>query len=513
MENEEAVVVVDDYAVEGRPVNGRANKAEQELIQEDSLSIVEYFRNLAGTSAIKMKITRLEPKLWKNKAIAGHLETIDELLGEEEIKERHGGGKFKLQAFKQMPSGKYVHAGQRQVTVAGDPKLSGMGTIEDTVTPVVTYAAPSESDGLSRRALDLAEKQVEQERLHRREIEKELREVSARSPLDPDLLRMLMQPLQLQVEAAGKRADSLESALRAAYDKTPAPSMQDELVKKMLLDDGARVAALREQHASEIRQLREANQAEMARVEDRANRMIDQLERAHDRELNSLKQAHGGSVEALKMGYEARLTADATDIRRLEREANELRVEVKELREKKDVPIEDQLIRMANLREAIMAMNGDQGEEPEGAMDKLLSMGQTVVEAVSTRMAQPGATMPTVAGMMGQPQAQPQPPQPQAQTRPQQARPQQPQQTEIVIDPNELLLAVNFMELALGNDTDPGAFASTAQTAVPANIIRGIKAIGVDKFLETVVKVKSDSTLQSQKGRNFLRKVLDALKA
>lgn len=78
-------------------------------------------------------------------------------------------------------------------------------------------------------------------------------------------------------------------------------------------------------------------------------------------------------------------------------------------------------------------------------------------------------------------------------------------------EPADVAMAVNFMENAIRNGTEPEKFAATARNMVPAPILNYIQAIGVDEFMNKVARLEAGSPLTSQHGRNFAREVVKHL--
>ena len=81
----------------------------------------------------------------------------------------------------------------------------------------------------------------------------------------------------------------------------------------------------------------------------------------------------------------------------------------------------------------------------------------------------------------------------------------------IQVNPADVLIAVNLLEGAIKNGTDPVTFAESARSMVPADILAAVKQLGVDAFLKSVAKLEDGSPLATMGGRNFLRKVVKYL--
>jgi hypothetical protein len=70
-------------------------------------------------------------------------------------------------------------------------------------------------------------------------------------------------------------------------------------------------------------------------------------------------------------------------------------------------------------------------------------------------------------------------------------------------------MAVNFMENAVRNGTDPTKFAQTARNLVPGDVLSFIQRVGIDTFLDKVID--ANSPLASVRGRQFARQVAKIL--
>lgn len=501
----------------------------KKMQNDDAQSVSEYLRSLAGSAPTKLKIFRNQPTMWAGKQIGGLIETTDELLTEEDIQARYGGGKYTIQVHIQKDDGKgWRYAGQRQVMIAGNPKLDNMpGFVEERAAPIQPIV-PREDDGLVRSALSLVERTAAHERERAARLEAEMRENANKAGLDVGLLEMVRNMLQPQVEQANRRADMLERRLLEQQDRKPEPSpVQERIVEKILNDDNARINTLREAHNSEIRAMREHHLAEMnsvksaaredlKRAEDRADRLLDQMEKTHAREVDGLRQGHTIQVENLKASFEARLAVIEGENRRLLKELEERKIELAELRGRKEKSPIDQIMEFANMKDALDTLRGEEEKEPTSTAEKIFDKVSPILEAVGQRvMAPQGQAGPPVnpavmAAMMQQAGAQP---------APQKVLKKKPRPVPIVgagantpppapISLDDINMAVNLIEGAINNGQDPQAFASTIQSLVPGSVIHAIRASGgVEQFLNGRVQLGVNSPLLTQAGRKFIRQV------
>src|SRR5512147_1249362 len=94
----------------------------------DEIALRDWISSLSGEGEIKINIFRKKPIAGPNgEAIGGSLETVTDRIDEDYIREMWGGGTFKLAIQAMTPQGdyKYVKGGNRQIVIAGPPKMGG----------------------------------------------------------------------------------------------------------------------------------------------------------------------------------------------------------------------------------------------------------------------------------------------------------------------------------------------------------------------------------------------------
>ena len=524
--------ITDEFIVDEKPEPPvkpvRAAKSPPEVGRQlsdvETSNIMDYFRNLVGAAPVRMKIQRQQPQMYKGRQVAGLLDTIDELIDEDEIKSRYGGGKYIIQIQKQDPQGRYKYAGQRIIQIAGEPKLDGLF---DDIKPV-TPLTPVEDSGLTRSAMAMAERQAQAERQRADRLETEareaMREASKGGGLDPQLMSMFQNMMASQADTASRRVEALERDLRETRTAKPENTLERSLAEKILTDDNARINSLREGHASEIRAIRENHQAELRsakdnaredlkRSEDRADRMLDAAEKSHTREIDLMRQGFTNQLESIRVANEARASVLESENRRLLKEVSDQKAELIALREKKDKPLTETIVELSQFSEAMKAFKGDDGGGDSTTFDKIMTVAGPIAEGLAGRLGQPQQQQ-MMPGQMMVPQFQG-PGQPQQQRVARPKRPQQQAPRPVVsgtppspIKPEDIRMAVQFFEGAINADTPPEQFASTVQSMVDGNVIHAIKVSGgVDKFLENRVQLGVNSPLLTQKGRRFVRTV------
>ncbi len=515
----------------------KADPAALKIEAVDNEDLADYIRELSSGAAVRIKIERLEPKIWRGKQIAGHIEFVEELLSEEDLKNRHGGGKFKLRIEKKNAAGKWVYATQRQVTIAGDPKVIHLAHGDDLPIVSTNPVVLAEDSSLQKVAMSMMAETAAREREDRIRAQDERNRFADRPKegMDMGLIQLLLEPLKLQLEAATEQNRALTERLNSLMERKPEPTVQDDIFKKVLLDDNARVNAVREQHNSELRQLKESYKDDVKRAEDRAHdnikrmedrhdRDINDREKAHAREMDNIRRSHDSELASIRASYDARLAVIEGESRRSARDLEKREAELTELRGRKEKPLTETIVELAQFNEALGALKSDDKGEPPSTFDKIAAMAGPAFEALAQRMGQPQQQPQMIAipqQMMQMPVQQQQGQQriirKKRQSPPEQATsgaPQQAQASSVLdqIAPSDIKMAVELIESTIQAGTDPVVFAGSIQSLVDGKIIHAIRlAGGVDKFLEGRVQLGINSPLTHAVGKQFLRKLDKAL--
>ena len=505
------------------PPPSKARRASARVIEkaeaEDTRTVVEWMKEFApAQDSVKVSIIRQRPSEYRGVHIKGNLETVDGLIDEDYLKERWGGGVYKIQVKMPDAQGRYVYAGQRTVEIAGLPKLGGLAEEPEEDEPRSSATpAPRESETAIH---------------HLGGVTKALLESRQNSGMDEGL-RLMIGTLQNTVADLQRQMAAKDEKLLDIV-QNPQTRTTDVLLEKMIDTDSARIAAVRAQHESEVRALRERHGIEldrlhahysqsMTRVEDNHKREIDMLRQNYDAQIAIMGQTHAAQVDSYKRELATLESSLGREIKALMNQLETARKEVEELRSKKDRTIVEQMKELASVREAFdMFGGGSDDDEPKSAIGQIAERFTPLIEGIAARIAEPPtppAPAPTpglappqgqlyrmpdgsivnangqpVAGPNGQPlrQAPPAPPIPSAPS----------------IDPSTIAMAVQYLESAVNARTTPEQFAQSARSMVPAGILEAIREMGIDEFLTKVAKVPASSPLRStQEGRNFIREV------
>jgi hypothetical protein len=520
----------------------------KEVREAEAQSIRELIDALGTTDgSYKISVTRKSPQMWKGRSCGGMLASYEELIDEDFVKEHHGGGKYLLKVYRKSAKGSWQYFAARTFEIAGDPRVDNLSVEPDE--PAVRVVADPEAAKVKaqlpflERSMDLMEREM----------------VRARSGDGGAAIAAQLAPLNAFIEQQGRQILLLQQQLGDAQ-RTPPPKedgFKDKFLEKLIDGDSARIEALRTRHESEIRQLKQSFQDDEKRWQDRRDRDIADIRTQHEREISALRQSYDMQTIAMKSASDLQLEVLRGDVRRLERDNSELRVEVKGLREKKEQSTGDKIKEIKALKDLVS--DGDDkggGSTAEGIIEKVLESkaAGVVVEKLASLAGGGGAPAPQQPQLppVGIPfrgpdgraymrmadntvrQLPPPQPRPTRQRRrpaaapagapapatggspPTDAAPAAAAPTELTAEslglaPTDVKLAVTYLENAFRSGQDPAMVARSVRTVVPEPILKVIRQRGVDAFLDQVAELDSASPLAQQGGRNFTRKVARVL--
>lgn len=483
-----------------------ASRHERERTDRDAF---EYMRTLSDNGDIKVTVSRLKPQVCKKtgRNIKGHLETFDEPITEEDIQEQFGGGTYTLQIRVPNSQGKYVFKGSRTVHIAGDPRVIG----------------PDPEQKPQREDADIVKQTLS--------TMQGLLDRNDRHGTDP-AMKSLIEGLQGQLGHLQSQLASKDERILEMFSRKPEETTSDRLLGKMLEGESVRINGMRTQHESELRMLKENHIDEVKRLNERFDRMVERLEDNHKREIDSLKTHQEVQITALRTAQESVVDGYKREIKHLDRELTKSQTELAELRGKKDKSALDMLTEVSSLKTALDEFKGGGDESPSSTWERVAQtvMQSPILEGIGQRIAEgPGGSgggapsassaedgempinhplrLPDGRVVVKKPDG-----------KIMEIRKRKKTMTtdggggqSIEIDPEEVKVAVSFMEGAFNNETPPEVFASTARNLIPGGIMTALKAQGVDAFLSNVAVLEPGSPLGTQAGRNWIRKVADAL--
>lgn len=512
--------------------NEKLSSTMRKIRDDEEQSLKAWLDTIGTQGAFKVQLRRVEPETcWdprqaKNVKAKGYLGTFDHTIDEGYIAREFGGGTFALRVTRPDASGSYQYEKglHRTIEIAGEPRIDRL----PSNAPAPPQAAPSsaEGTGVVQHALSMMERMVDKH--------------GTQEPkgVDP-MMAMLIDQMKEQMRTQAKEMAELRAELsQARNQKPPEDPFRERMLDKLIDNDSARVVAMRSQHETEIRVIKEGHAQEIRLLEDRHDRAMKQMQQTHELLVASLKASYEREIAALNTAHQVAATATSTtkdvtvttlnaEIRRYETEIATLRAENKDLRERKDKSIIEQIKDMNTLKEALG------GEEGEGSTIKeAIGMIPAAIEGIGGIIASRNAAQQQPQQVQARAVAQ-------AQQRPRVVRaqngepfvqagnkliPAKPKPKVVTTDAGEtievpkieeptLKLIISQLEAAFGRDEDPNIVAQSAKAMIPPDILAWIRqhhteqVSGVDLFMQKVAKLPGTSPLATQGGRNWLRKV------
>lgn len=535
---------LDDEILPRRKKNGtpEPDPAARVLAQadaSDALDVRTWLDSFSGQD-ISITVHRMSPRTWtlpsgRSVQINGVCGKYSEFIDDERLREDFGGGQFKLIVNGRNSKGQSKIVGTRTVMISGMPKLDEFIAAEGS-----SGGGSNEPNSVVNAAMKVMQDEV------RRSVERTER-AESRSAFDPNLLQMIQAPLTAQLHSFEKSQQDLQRILAAKdaqilelITKRDAPppggTFQDKILSSMLDNESTRLDTLRERHDSELRQLKDGHRQELERERDRLANDMKSRERQHERELDAMKDSQRVASEAIKAAHETRIDGLKSENARLERELGALKLEVAELRARKDKSLIDQTKEIVSVREALQALGGgSDDEEPKGLLERFATgilenpeaIGQIVggvkqsinptpppqappqLPPVRRRMLKrrPQVSM-EIPGAEGAPPAggglSLDIPTPAASLAPPPVVRVKPPK----LDQAEVDMAVRFIENAITSGTPASVFAASAKVMIPGDILKYIEIVGVDQFLVSLSgKLGQDSRLRTPEGRAFIKEV------
>lgn len=523
-ETEPGNVVSDDIADDDdAPL--APTRAARNAINQEAESIHAWLAGYGSSGDIRVALYRRDPKRYKGVKTDGLLETWSEPITHELVQELHGGGKFQIQVHQAIPNkagiGQWRYAGSRMFDIAGPPRLSNIRNEDaydnegdDGKVPMAPMQA-ADDNPLSQRAMSLAESLTRESR----EEAAELRRMMGQRQSDPAMMAMI-EGLQRNLSELQRVSADKDSRLLQILNAPKDNSQVDQLVQALReanQDHAQRIAEMRAAHDSELRGLRQFHQQELSSQEKRLERQQEQSVASHQRELDAMRDTYRSSGDGQKQAYETRIESLKDAMSRLDHELHKAETELSTLRARKDAgPLEqiEKLVALKSGMESLMPAPEPEGED-RSPLERIVEalMQSPVAKGVAQRLAgtseQPTERMVAVRRPDGRVTQLPESYVRQQQAA--QAEAKQPPKPGATLKRHEVAMALQYMEQAYRNGTDPAVVAASARNLVPMDIQRFIGSKGVDVFLNDVAQLGGDSPLATVLGRQYARKVADFL--
>jgi hypothetical protein len=490
------------------------------LQHEDAARIYEWLCEYGGTGEMKIELFRRTPESYQGVKTNGLLETLDEPISAEEIKERHGGGKYQIRvnvkARNKNGAPIWRYAGARTFDLAGLPRVDALLNADDSGSAPFRRRNGEGGDGIAGQAMNMA-RLIAQDA---REEARTLRDGAARTQgTDPAVVslidRLADQVVSLQ-EALSKKDERILEVIARPTDTRQEDKLLD-IMRDSAKDHATRITEVRVAHDSELRQLREYHNQELRNRESRFEKEIDQVRAGHQREIDSLKDAHRTAMESQKQAYEMRIDSLKDTVDRAQRELSEARTEVAGLRARKEQgPLEQLqgLVAIKNGMESLFPTPED--EEKTSTAERIIGaiMESPVAQGIASRIADAGKLaapgsdqMVQVRDRHGKVHTLPASYVQQMQARAQAEAGQPAQSGPPRLNPAEVKQAVAFLESAYRNGHPPQTVAATARNLVPGAILNFLKKKGVDAFLNEAADLDDSSPLATVAGRQWIRSI------
>jgi hypothetical protein len=523
-------------------------KAAVNARESEDTELLDMIAGFGANKGYEVRVYRTSPKKWEGVSIEGHLDTFEEWQAEDDLKALYGGGTFQLKIHRPGANGRMEYLKAVSIKLPGPPRGQGVEEKEDMSPQVMYDAGPAEDSILAQQAMSTMKELIDKK--------------AEGNAFDPTMLNMMMEPLKAQIAASNAALLSVQQSMAEKdtrimelITKQPDTSEKDGLLNKMFDTESSRSEHLRNMHESEMRQLRENYKEESKRADDRHR---DEQRRSEDiqrREIDNMTRSNDTMMSTLKMSYDSRIESYKKDIERLERDMGNKETELVVLRAKKDKTIIEQVSEIQTIKEAFTSISGG-GEESDDRKwyEKMASAVVENPDAIGQMIG-----MATGAPAPGQPAPQPAPQQQLAPVAPEQptqqfepatgeemdldsipiGTPFRAQDGEVYVkvppdgsivtydqamqmaqdaeakenqvvgkpSPEDVKLAITFMESAFTANTDAATFANSAKAMIPKNILTYMESVGVDTFLNEVAVLEQGSPLRNQAGRTYMREV------
>lgn len=482
----------------------RSPSGRNSLANEDTATVADWLKGFSGNQ-VRITLVRVYPEYFQGRDVSGVLDHYDELIDEEYIKSRYGGGKYQIKAQTIQDNGQWRYAGARTIKIAGDPKITGDIFSRDTDKEEIVV--PQESNSLSERAMAMTERMLQEERARADRVERS----AVPQGINENMVALMIRPYETQIQVLSAQLAAKEQqivdkdrTIKELSNLRPDTSRSDNLLEKVISNESSKLDALRMQFDSERRMLMDSHKDEVKRVLDRHDYEMKSKDDSLNREVKNLERSFDAQVTSLKSGFESRLESKDNRIKDLERQLTRLEAELGELKARKEKSAIENMKDIAEFKEmADQFMGGGKDEEEEiSTFERVASkvMDSPLVQAIGARVVNGPAA----------------PPPPRATQPRKRIAPAAPTAEQVAanplagVDPASITGAVGYMESAVANGVDPAIFSQAIRSQAPPSLLTAIQKMGVDSFLDSL-GLSDASPLATQVGRNWARKVVKAL--
>ncbi len=356
-----------------RNIDAHVDSIEGETRVKDAIEIREWLDTFVQDGEVKVNIMRKQPSVGPNgERIGGSLETVDDKIDEDYVRQMWGGGKFSITVQTPRGTGQWKIAKRFQLEIAGPPKMFGQVVSVGGQASATQAVAADAEDSLAKLAFQTMATREEQTQKRFNSL---LDQAGRQPGLDTHALQSLMQPVMQQLENAQLTIREMQAqAIAAANKEPPRDPFRDELMKDVISGDRSEAAKLRQQYEDRIQKLTDRYEARIDRLLEDHEKAISRLEDRHRDDLKDKEKQHDRNIDMMskqtslgdgvtKAAYELKVTAQEETIKRLERELGDKGVKIAALESKKDQTLFDKAEEIGKLRDVLADFGG--GEEKD----------------------------------------------------------------------------------------------------------------------------------------------------
>jgi hypothetical protein len=366
-----------------RPAPVRPLEAvEREFELQDAAELRDQLLALSGGAQIKVTISRRAPKFGPDGSnVMGVLESVDDAIDHDYIRETWGGGTFSLMIQTLKPDGRYKIHRRIQLQLAGAPKMHGqfLGGVGPAPAPTTGSRDPMvqmafESSMARERETQQLLREAERDRFNRP------------SGVDPRMFEGVVAPYVTQISELMATVRDLQSKLADQANKPPPrDEFRDALMSSVITGDRSeadrvrklyedRLQSQQKRYEDRMDDMMRSHREDLKRAEDRGTDLLRAAEVRHERELKMAdKQSDFGSKNA-DVAFQARLEAQKETISRLERELTQAASKIGTLEAKKDQSIADKANELLSVQEALEGLGAGGGDKDEKWWSKALDV-------------------------------------------------------------------------------------------------------------------------------------------
>lgn len=361
-----------------------------QLQREEEADLKSWLDSLAADTPIKVVIKRKKPVTGPSgEKIDGILETVDDRVDEEYLRETWGGGDYMLQIQTQQKDGKYKYLRARSISIAGKAKWPAGVELSWDKAPLAAAAPASAEDSLAGQAFATMSEFAKEERARADRMQ---RESQNQRGFDPMMLASITGPLAEQLKAAHATMAQMQAQILALSTReAPKDPFRDKLLERAIGDENSKIETLRAMYENRIDKLKDQHDAELKRIEDKHAAAIERLDDRHADEIKRIEAAHERELKSFEKNSEfatkqsdgattMRIESLKSEISRLERDLNAAVTKIATLEAKKDQSLTEKAEELIKVKEAIDGIGGG-GDDEDGPWYKQVIDGLANSEA------------------------------------------------------------------------------------------------------------------------------------